>query len=105
MSIIEPGAVLFHRNKDGSLIERLRESRGSVSVTHPVLIGGEIVGAIPAPATTGVDAMLRKIAELEERLKAQTVTTPVTDGKKQRTPAQIQAAKERMAKARAGRKP
>ena len=105
LSIIEPGAVLFHRNKDGSLIERLRESRGSVSVTHPVLIGGEIVGAIPAPATTGVDAMLRKIAELEERLKAQTVTTPVTDGKKQRTPAQIQAAKDRMAKARAGRKP
>jgi hypothetical protein len=49
--------------------------------------------------------MLRKIAELEERLKAQTVTTPVTDGKKQRTPAQIQAAKDRMAKARAGRKP
>ena len=105
LSIIEPGAVLFHRNKDGSLIERLRESRGSVSVTHPVLIGGEIVGATPAPATTGVDAMLRKIAELEERLKAQTVTTPVTDGKKQRTPAQIQAAKDRMAKARAGKKP
>jgi hypothetical protein len=49
--------------------------------------------------------MLRQIAELQEKLKAQTVTTPVTDGKKQRTPTQIQAAKDRMAKARAGRKP
>lgn len=105
LSIIEPSAVLFHRNKDGSLIERLRESRGSVNVTHPVLIGGEIAGATPAPATVDVAAMLRQIAELQEKLKAQTVTTPVTDGKKQRTPTQIQAAKDRMAKARAGRKP
>jgi hypothetical protein len=104
LSIIEPGAVLFHRNKDGSLIERIRESRGGVSVTRPVLIGGEIAGATPAPATVDADALLRRIAELEEKLKAQTVTTPVTDGKKQRTPEQIQAAKDRMAKARAGRK-
>ena len=104
LSIIEPGAVLFHRNKDGSLIDRLRESRGGVSVTRPVLIGGEIAGATPAPATVDADALLRRIAELEEKLKTQTVTTPVTDGKKQRTPEQMQAAKDRMAKARAGRK-
>jgi hypothetical protein len=104
LSIIEPGAVLFHRNKDGSLIDRLRESRGGVSVTRPVLIGGEIAGATPAPATVDTGALLRRIAELEEKLKTQTVTTPVTDGKKQRTPEQIQAAKDRMAKARAGRK-
>jgi hypothetical protein len=104
LSIIEPGAVLFHRNKDGSLIDRLRESRGGVSVTRPVLIGGEIAGATPAPATVDADALLRRIAELEEKLKAQNVTTPVADGKTQRTPEQIQAAKDRMAKARAGRK-
>ena len=104
LSIIEPDAVLFHRNKDGSLIDRLRESRGGVSVTRPVLIGGEIAGATPAPATVDADALLRRIAELEEKLKTQTVTTPVTDGKKQRTPEQMQAAKDRMAKARAGRK-
>jgi len=114
LSIIEPGAVLFHRNKDGSLMDRLRESRGGVIAAQP---HSSAVGACSsqAPATVCPDtalyarqsdneALLERIAELEEKLKSQTVTTPVTDGKKQRTPEQIQAAKDRMAKARAGRK-
>ncbi len=103
LSIIEPGAVLFHRNKDGSLMDRLRESRGGVIAAQP---HSSAVGACSsqAPATVDTDALLRRIAELEEKLKLQTVTTSVTEGKKQRTLEQIQAAKDRMAKARAGRK-
>jgi hypothetical protein len=84
-------------------MDRLRESRGGVIAAQP---HSSAVGACSsqAPATVDTDALLRRIAELEEKLKLQTVTTSVTEGKKQRTLEQIQAAKDRMAKARAGRK-
>ena len=37
LDIIKPGAILFHRNKDGSLIERLRERKNSpVTIAVPV---------------------------------------------------------------------
>lgn len=49
---IKPGAVLFHRCKNDSLIQRLRESRGGVSPTRPVH-RGEIIGSSPIPATNG----------------------------------------------------
>lgn len=134
LSIIEPEAVLFHRNKDGSLIERLRESRGGVTVTRPVLIGGENAGVNPAPATPSptLSEVIERLERLERWMDAKkrehTAMEPLTEpspaqcknvrldaalnriaprfAKKPdtRTPEQIQSAKDRMAKARAGRK-
>jgi hypothetical protein len=131
LSIIEPGAVLFHRNKDGSLMDRLRESRGGVKVTRPVLIGGETAGVTPAPATPESDIFARlerierhlgwrdevikatsAIVALEPQTPSHSDIDRALDriaprfAKKPdtRTPEQIQAAKDRMAKARAGRK-
>ena len=75
LSIIEPNAVLFHRCKDSSLLDRLkdrlrqeRESRGGVISTRGGLISSEIAGATPAPATDEKEALFAKIAELEARL-------------------------------------
>jgi len=53
LSIIESKAVLFHRNKDGSLIQRLREARGGV-VAARASHSSEVLGSIPSPETTKV---------------------------------------------------
>lgn len=134
---IHPSAVLFHRCKDGSLIERLRKERSPASV--PVL---EPVDNEPIVAPMAFDFgrlfdLERRVTEIERRLpishcgpaangvtasaavqavdEESVVSSPSLKPsrrrgkrmkqKKQRTPEQIQAAKERMAKARAARKP
>lgn len=75
---IKPEAVLYHRCKDGSLIQRLREakgsvfsgfvntieteSRGGVSPTHPVH-RGKIIGSSPIPATPSSNGSSPKIID------------------------------------------
>lgn len=61
LSHLRPGAVLFHHNRNGDLIDRLREARGGVSPTRSVLIGGEIAGSSPAPAIASVQTRERVI--------------------------------------------
>lgn len=51
MSIIRPETRLFHRDKTGELIQRLREARGGVKATRPAIISRETSGAIQVPAT------------------------------------------------------
>lgn len=116
MARIRSGVVIYHQCKDLSLIDRLRESRGGVVVTRSAH-HGEIAGVNPAPATVpDVSALLARIAELEAKVvKPPVIVPPVkVDVAKSnrrkakldtRTPEQKQAAKDRMAKARAGRKP
>lgn len=147
LSIIETKAVIFHRNKDGSLIDRLRESRGGVTVTRPVLIGGETAGSSPAPATSSgkhvradgnfinedgsiahpISDIIARLERIEKHFELSapngaSASVPAKSGdgvlepslkptrrrsgskSDTRTPEQIQAAKDRMAKARAGRK-
>lgn len=65
---IEPEAVLFHRCKDSTLMDRIRESRGGVISTRGEIIPSEIAGASPAPATDEKEALFARIAELEARL-------------------------------------
>lgn len=54
LNLIRPGVVLFHRNKDGSLAERLREKRGGEAVTRQAH-NLENAGSNPAPATTDME--------------------------------------------------
>ena len=83
---IRSGVVVYHQCKDGSLIDRLRESRGGVATTRSVH-HGEIAGLNPAPATSpDVAALLAEVAALRSQLEVK------------------EKVKARMAKARAGRK-
>jgi hypothetical protein len=60
LRFLRPGAVLHHRCKDGSLIARLRESRGGqVASREPS--SSPVAGSIPAPATP----LETRVAELE----------------------------------------
>lgn len=145
---IHPEAVLFHRCKDGSLIERLRANNqpGGAGANPAEFAGSRGVtaasaatpGAPEKPASISIETALReRIAELEQRLSGASASVPAKSGngalepslktarrisnridkaldriaprfakkkKDTRTPEQIQAAKDRMAKARAGRK-
>lgn len=48
LSLLDPRAVLFHRCKDGSLIDRLRERRGELDSSQSHKLAP--VGSIPTPA-------------------------------------------------------
>lgn len=115
LKLLDPNAVLFHRNKDGTLIQRLRERGGPVRV-------------VSTPSVTlDADVAQKRIRELEaqilqnQKLPAPTLPVmrvegpiipdkslpaPVRRGKrmKQRTPEQQAAMNERMAKIRAAKK-
>lgn len=106
-------AAIFHQCKCGCLYDRLRgvDKSGKVAVA---LIGSENVGSNPTPATPDNSALIARIAELESQLLDQSrrmadlrQTTPRKRKSAKhdtRTIEQIQAAKNRMAKARAARK-
>ncbi len=127
---IRSEAVLFHRVKDGSLIERLRRQRNGFNMAlsdakaaHEISVAVKDASVpLKSPETAALHA---RIAELEARLSGASASVPAKSGdgalepslkptrrtlSKQegkpdtRTPEQIQAAKDRMAKARAGRK-
>lgn len=91
---IESGAVIFHRNKDGSLIARLRESRGNkvfrdanagACVPQPTqaVVAREAISQAPTegsnPSAPAIDAqsqatvaeyaLQKRISELEERVR------------------------------------
>lgn len=96
---LRDGAVIYHQCKDGSLIERLREQRGGVTAARQESLPASASSTL-APATREAE-LLAQI----EALKAQLSQPKQKRGvrMKQRTPAQIAADKERMAKVRAGR--
>lgn len=56
LSVIRDGAVLFHRDKSGELIERLREARGGVIAARPSH-RVEASGANPVPATERAEGL------------------------------------------------
>lgn len=112
LDALRPGAVLFHRCRDGSLIDRLRERAGTPSLRKAVQ------ESLSHPPVEDRAALLSRISELEAKLsaleasKVPRAAAPrvMTFSPKKRkfldarTPEQIAAAKARMAKARAGRK-
>lgn len=138
LDIIEPRAVLFHRNKDGSLIDRLRERGGMSKTPIQEVIESMKPGAFPNRLGLPDRSEPSEIELLKSRIEALEVivfparngaaaSAPVQAGDKgvscvsppslkpprlrrkatkkdTRTPEEIQAAKDRMAKARAGRK-
>ncbi len=115
LSLIDPQAVLFHRVKDGSLIERLREKKsmdyhveiqavrekeGPESVLSKLNVHDAVMQ--PAREQHMNAGLIARIAELEAQLSSPAKKR----GKrmKQRSAAQVKADKERMAKVRAARK-
>ncbi len=70
LKIIEPGAVLFHRNKDGSLIERLRE-RSRQAVQIPMIMDMPFSGPFPhgAGLTTRNIGIPEQPASLADRIR------------------------------------
>jgi len=110
LSIIRPGAVLFHPCKDGSLIDRLA---GKKELTKSV----ERILATPPPEPPidfrdeELTYLRNRVKQLEELLKerpGQPVKQapsipPAAKGKRLRTAAEQKKINERMAKARAAR--
>ncbi len=114
LSVIDPRAVLFHRCKDGSLIERLREKKAHGEKTiadEKFSTDSENLKTdlIPVEVCAREAELLAEIA----RLKAQQiessmriVNTKLIVAKpkvRRRTPEQVEADKARMAKVRAAR--
>lgn len=90
LKLIAPQTVIFHRNKDGTLIERIRESRANV--------------ALEKDESEKPDPELR-VRELERELaKAREVKSHKSATSKKRTPEEQAKIDARMAKARAARK-
>jgi len=58
-SQIAPQTMLFHSSKDGSLIERLRERRGSVAIHQPKGAGSPTPPVSPSPHPGGYDGIPR----------------------------------------------
>lgn len=116
LSIIHPETLLWHRCKDGTLIERLQER--IIPALPPVVeVASEVERKpvyTPPPAPEPVideekELMRAKIKEMEAKLA---VTVTHVGGnryggkkKKVRTLEEVARDKERMARARAGRKP
>lgn len=130
---IEPDAVIFHRNKDGSLIKLLR---GGESLPSPVVQIDSVSAPIPATAgTLAITSLLARIEALEaavfpaqrngvvasasEQSEDRGLCVPPSlkpprqprqsskakiKPKRQYTPEQLTALRERMANARAARK-
>lgn len=76
MARIRPEAVLYHQCKDGSLIDFLRigrmtggEPRGSLTAERPVH-RGEAAGSTPAPETSEVNELRRKMELLQKNYDA-----------------------------------
>lgn len=134
LSLLDPRAVLFHRCKDGSLIDRLRENMCSTkaSYEHPPTVtissGGGTATEIPCrvvPASPSAQQSLPECSNVihnrgeseakrltqSEKMKAVWIQRKAKQAlaaakplKPTRTPEQQAALNERMAKARAGRK-
>lgn len=103
LAMLDPQAVLFHRVKDGTLIERLREKRGVFSMAQTDYCGPDL--GIPVPSDS--DALKSRIAELEAQLRSKEQLAPALEmatPKRKMSPehkAKIQVA---LAKARAAKK-
>lgn len=115
LSIIKPRTAVFHRCKDTSLIERLRERLLGHASPLTTISGrdevSEDAGSNPAVAINPTEVMLARamdrIQELEEEVKSLKISkTFAASGKtgSKRTPEQQAIINARMAKARAGRK-
>lgn len=69
LSRIRPEAVVYHQCKDGSLIDRLRESRVGVPAAQPSSLAAG-AGSTPAPATPDREAiLLKRIEDLSAQLE------------------------------------
>lgn len=134
LSIIRPEAVIWHRCKDGSLIERLREKIGAcqsglmVSAAATAQESGSVVDIAapsnvrpggsnpPAPNQSELDALRAELAEMKRLLEVKNASAPSAaktiiklnpkhkKDKPMRTDEEQAKINERMAKARAGRK-
>lgn len=111
LAYLDPNAVLFHRCKDGSLIERLRENEAA---EIPVLSEKEMISEIVKfdNQKQREKELLEEIARLKaeqieasRRILSTKMIAPKKHGKhmKQRTPERIAVDKARMAKVRAAR--
>ncbi len=124
LSVIDPSAVLFHRCKDGSLIERLREKKslGEKAISDERFSQdseNSKADLVPIEVRAREAELLAEIERLKarqlnahdaERGKLRKVPAPKKPysrkqfrGKRQRTPQQIEADRARMAKVRAAR--
>lgn len=109
---IESGAVIFHRNKDGTLIQRLRESRGNKVFREATAAPEAITEAAKANAPTSREKELEaRIAQLEALVlasvpKADPPPPPKGSGraKPKRTKEQQAAIDARMAALRSRKK-
>lgn len=106
LSVIRPETAVFHRCKDGTLIERLRERMPVLTVAYRA----PIQDALPSNLEFRVSQLERAIAELLKPVAPIVHPCPpdafkhgMGDTAPSRTPEQQQALNERMAKARAGR--
>ena len=118
LSIIRPETVLWHRCKDGSLIERLRERMPPKAIlTSATISSGNGYVELPSKSLTGpseADILRQQVEQLKQQLQERGNPRPVrekaTKPKKKRakrvlTEAQKQILRERMALARAAKKP
>lgn len=118
LTLLRPAAVLFHRCKDGTLMDRLREEKDGITrkKAFPVLVDYDpSTGRSDPPTSNGREKELEaRIAQLEALVRAAIPAAPPTQklpvkakakAQPKRTAAQIAADKARMAKARAARKP
>lgn len=114
LSIIKPRTAVFHRCKDTSLIERLRERMGESRLDGREFLEPEAqVQTLPPPPSplSATEILLARamdrIQELEAEVKSLKISkTFAASGKtgSRRTPEQQAIINARMAKARAGRK-
>ncbi len=122
LSLIDPKAVLFHRNSDGTLIDRLMEREFTAIPNSPTfqIITKEVAPDLINEVRNGktLESVLRdRIADMEKQVEAATKiiaryeAKPRKSGKRpkfktpaKRTAEQQKAIDERMAKLRARRK-
>jgi len=124
MSLIHPAACLFHRCKDRTLIDRLRaqmEQNKRIDAASVAISTNGSGGSGSLPEIDAEKESLRQqLEEMKRRLEAHQPPAPVAPAavveppkrsygkrikqKRVRTPEQIAADHERMAKVRAGRK-
>lgn len=119
LSLLDPEAVLFHRCKDGSLIERLRERMAAAPKPVVLFTGGGGSGhiamdnpiAIPHEVSmepTEMELLRKQVRDMQEQLSVKIKDAPRKLGggrkKRERTLEQVAKDKERMARVRGARK-
>lgn len=104
LSLLDPAAVLFHRCKDGTMIDRLEEKLFPANQEEVITVMHPVTFSVPVGGNSEMEAMRKRLADMEAELRAAKTPIPRKKGvpmKRVMSPERRKALGEILTKARA----